>query len=56
MNNLTERYFTSFKGTYYGEIHKMDNVYLDSYANEAAYCEDTRKLREFNYFVYCVCY
>nr|WP_241482489.1 IS1595 family transposase [Muribacter muris] len=43
-NNLAESYFARFKRMYYGQVHKMSNVYLDNYANEVAYREDTRKL------------
>lgn len=42
-NNLAESYFARFKRLYYGQVHKMSNTYLDSYANEIAYREDTRK-------------
>jgi len=28
----------------YGQTHKMDNLYMDRYANEAAYREDTRRM------------
>ncbi|WP_419843916.1 IS1595 family transposase, partial [Actinobacillus pleuropneumoniae] len=43
-NNLAEIYFARFKRMYYGPVHKMINIYLDNYANEVAYREDTRKL------------
>ncbi|TCK01823.1 ISXO2 transposase-like protein [Volucribacter psittacicida] len=43
-NNLAESYFSRFKRMYYGQVHKMNNIYLDNYANEIAYREDTRKL------------
>ena len=42
-NNLAESYFARFKRMYYGQVHKMSNIYLDNYANEIAYREDTRK-------------
>ncbi|STO54226.1 transposase [Canicola haemoglobinophilus] len=42
-NNLAESYFARFKRMYYGQVHKMSNLYLDNYANEIAYREDTRK-------------
>lgn len=28
---------------YYGQVHKMSNLYLLNYANEAAYREDNRR-------------
>lgn len=42
-NNLAESYFARFKRLYYGQIHKLDNRYLDLYGNEIAYREDTRR-------------
>lgn len=42
-NNLAESYFARFKRMYYGQVHKMSNIYLDNYANEIAYREDTRR-------------
>lgn len=49
-NNLAESYFARFKRMYYGQVHKMSNVYLDNYANEVAYREDTRKLDNLTIF------
>ncbi|MGX2975679.1 IS1595 family transposase [Ursidibacter arcticus] len=49
-NNLAESYFARFKRMYYGQVHKMSNVYLDNYANEIAYREDTRKLDNLTIF------
>ncbi|MEG9488959.1 IS1595 family transposase [Mannheimia indoligenes] len=49
-NNLAESYFARFKRMYYGQVHKMSNVYLDNYANEIAYREDTRRLDNLSLF------
>ncbi len=49
-NNLAESYFARFKRMYYGQVHKMSNIYLDNYANEIAYREDTRKLDNLTIF------
>lgn len=49
-NNLAESYFVRFKRMYYGQVHKLSNVYLDSYANEIAHREDTRKLDNLTIF------
>ena len=49
-NNLAESYFARFKRMYYGQVHKMSNIYLDNYANEVAYREDTRKLDNLTIF------
>ena len=43
-NNLAESYFARFKRMYYGQVHRMSNLYLDNYANEVAYREDTRRI------------
>lgn len=43
-NNLAESYFSRFRRMQYGQTHKFGNLYLASYANEAAYREDTRRL------------
>ncbi|MDH3002287.1 hypothetical protein A1D28_03170 [Pasteurella multocida] len=42
-NNQAESYFSRFKRMSYGQVHKMSNVYLLGYANEAAYREDNRR-------------
>lgn len=42
-NNQAESYFSRFKRMYYGQMHKMSNLYLLGYANEAAYREDNRR-------------
>ncbi|VVM07622.1 hypothetical protein MAMT_01840 [Methylacidimicrobium tartarophylax] len=42
-NNLAESYFAGFRRMQYGQVHKFGNLYLDNYANEAAYREDTRR-------------
>ena len=49
-NNLAESYFSRFKRMHYGQVHKMSNIYLDNYANEIAYREDTRKLDNLTIF------
>ncbi|WP_455647922.1 IS1595 family transposase [Lonepinella koalarum] len=49
-NNLAESYFARFKRMYHGQVHKMSNIYLDNYANEIAYREDTRKQDNFTIF------
>ncbi len=41
-NNQAESYFSRFKRMYYGQVHKMSNLYLLNYANEATYREDNR--------------
>lgn len=42
-NNLAESYFSCFRRMQYGQGHKFGNLCLASYANEAAYREDTRR-------------
>ena len=42
-NNLAESYFSRFRRMQYGQCHKLGNLYLANYANEAAYREDTRR-------------
>ncbi|KMK50994.1 transposase [[Actinobacillus] muris] len=42
-NNQAESYFSRFKRMYYGQMHKMSNLYLLGYANEVAYREDNRR-------------
>ena len=42
-NNLAESYFSRFRRMQYGQTHKFGNQYLDNYANEAAFREDTRR-------------
>ena len=43
-NNLAESYFSRFRRMQYGQCHKFGNLYLNNYANEAAYREDTRRM------------
>lgn len=43
-NNLAESYFSRFRRMQYGQMHKFGNLYLNNYANEAAYREDTRRM------------
>lgn len=42
-NNLAESYFSRFRRMQIGQVHKFGVMYLDNYANEAAYREDTRR-------------
>ncbi|MDE2599720.1 MAG: IS1595 family transposase [Rhodocyclaceae bacterium] len=42
-NNLAESYFSRFRRMQVGQVHKFGNLYLNNYANEAAYREDTRR-------------
>ena len=42
--NQAESFFARFRRMQYGQHHRMSNVYVTSYANEAAYREDTRRL------------
>jgi hypothetical protein len=42
-NNLAESYFSRFRRFHIGQIHKAAPKYLDNYANEMAYREDTRR-------------
>jgi transposase-like protein len=42
-NNLAESYFSRFRRFQIGQIHKVSPKYLDNYANEMAYREDTRR-------------
>lgn len=48
--NQAESYFSRFRRMQYGQLHRMSNLYMDRYANEAAYREDTR--RESNGFIF----
>ena len=41
--NQAESFFSRFRRMQYGQNHKFDNNYVDRYANEAAYREDTRR-------------
>ncbi|WGE57303.1 IS1595 family transposase [Actinobacillus equuli] len=41
-NNQAESLFSRFKRMYYGQVHKMSNLYLLNYANEIVYREDNR--------------
>jgi transposase-like protein len=42
-NNMAESYFSRFRRMQYGQMHKFGNIHLASYANEAAFREDTRR-------------
>jgi hypothetical protein len=42
-NNLAESYFSRFRRFQIGQIHKLAPKYLDNYAHEMAYREDTRR-------------
>lgn len=41
--NQAESFFSRFRRMQYGQVHKMDNLYMDRYANEAAYRENNRR-------------
>ena len=41
-NNQAESYFSRFRRMHFGQIHKLAPKYLDRYAHEVAYREDTR--------------
>jgi hypothetical protein len=43
-NNQAESFFARFRRMQYGQMHKFGNLYLDHYANEAAYREDNRRM------------
>lgn len=43
-NNQAESFFSRFRRMQYGQVHKFGNLYLDHYANEAAYREDNRRM------------
>ncbi len=43
-NNQAESFFSRFRRMQYGQTHKFGNLYLDNYANEAAYREDNRRM------------
>tara|TARA_R100001143_G_C3359251_1_gene134493 strand:+ start:752 stop:1753 length:1002 start_codon:yes stop_codon:yes gene_type:complete len=42
--NQAESFFSRLRRMQDGQHHKMENLYLDQYVNEAAYREDTRRL------------
>lgn len=42
-NNQCESFNSSFRRMQIGQVHKINNKYLDIYANEIAYREDTRR-------------
>lgn len=42
--NQAESYISRFRRMHMGQVHKMGNLYLDCYANEIAYREDTRRM------------
>lgn len=42
--NQAESFFARFRRMQYGQTHRMSNLYMDRYANEAAYREDTRRI------------
>jgi len=41
--NQAESFFSRFRRMQYGQVHRMDNKYMDRYANEAAFRENTRR-------------
>ena len=42
-NNQAESYFSRFRRFHMGQVHKVGVKYLDGYANEIAYLEDSRR-------------
>jgi transposase-like protein len=42
--NQCESFFSRFRRMQIGQNHKITNLYLDSYVNESAYREDTRRM------------
>jgi transposase-like protein len=42
--NAAESFFSRFRRMQYGQMHKFGTLYLDNYANEAAYREDNRRM------------
>jgi transposase-like protein len=42
--NQAESYFSRFRRMQFGQVHKMGTVYLECYAKEVAYREDTRRM------------
>ena len=50
-NNMAESFFSRFRRMQYGQCHKFGNLHLASYANEAAFREDTRRLSNGAIFV-----
>ena len=48
--NQAESFFSRFRRMQLGQVHKFGNLYLNRYANEAAYREDTR--RQSNGFIF----
>lgn len=54
-NNQAESYFSRFRRMQYGQVHRFGQVYLEDYANEAAYREDTRRLDNGSIFLDIVC-
>lgn len=42
--NQAESYISRFRRMHMGQVHKMGNLYLDQYANEISFREDTRRL------------
>jgi transposase-like protein len=42
-NNQAESYFSRFRRMQFGQVHKLSPKYLDRYAHEVAYREDTRR-------------
>lgn len=49
-NNLAESYFSRFKRMIIGTHHKINNKYLDNYANECAYRKDNRRVDNLSLF------
>jgi transposase-like protein len=50
-NNQAESFFSRFRRFQFGQVHKLSPKYLDNYANEMAYREDTRRWANGNIFL-----
>lgn len=50
-NNQAESFFSRFRRFQIGQVHRITAKYLDNYANEMAYREDTRRWANGNIFL-----
>ena len=48
--NQAESFFARFRRMQYGQLHRMSNLYMVRYANEAAYRENNRRVSNGNIF------
>ena len=51
INNQAESFFSRFRRFQIGQVHRITAKYLDNYANEMAYREDTRRWSNGNIFL-----